>query len=102
MIDTIEFKEILRAMLRTEIEEDDEMLKVEFESKQFTLTKEYFYALIDKLNSRNTEDETLIYNDHYYEILTRGENLFLPRSMLSETVSTEMTKPKSIVTSFEL
>lgn len=89
MIDIIEFKEILREILRTEIEEDEEKLTINVEDKQFILKKEYFSGLIDRLDSRNTDDETLIYDDHYYEVLTRGENYYSPRLMPNETIKKE-------------
>jgi hypothetical protein len=89
MIDIIEFKEFIREMLRTEIEEDDEKLTVNIEGKQFSIKKDYFLELIGILDSRNTDDETLTYDDHYYEVLTRGENFLSPRLMNNETIKKE-------------
>lgn len=89
MIDIIEFKEIIKDILRTEIEEDEEKLTVTVEGKGFILKKEYFLELIDKLDSRNTDNETLIYDDRYYEVLTRGENYYSPRLMPNETIKKE-------------
>lgn len=76
MINFVEFKEILRVMLRTEIEGNDEKITVPIEGKEFILTSDYFLELTEKLEDCNTDDETLIHNNNYFEVLTRGESRF--------------------------
>jgi len=89
MLDILEFKTILESMLKLEVSENSETLEVEFNGEIFKLTKDYFDDLIKILDSKNTDEETLLYDKHYLEVLTRGENLFIPRIPHNEVIKKE-------------
>ena len=68
-----EFKSIIESLIRNIelVEDNDELLKYKIRENEIITTKEEINEILNLIPTYNSENETDLYNDNYYEILVR-------------------------------